>query len=312
MSIVLTDRVLVAARILSPGSYVFASQAASTAGKVGGHSSLLLLTDGRLSELAAWSLDAVDIEIARSSPLRIEILGRDGEVGVFDDGASALENLEPGTALGPMRRMVRVFGRILCSGMQRHVFVRDASDRWIRFDAGMHASGNDEFDIDTLIAGNVRSDGGINAVVESGPKALLAFGMRGEIWRFEDRAWHAVDSPTNVMLKDATVVDGGDVVVCGLRGTLLRGRDDAWAQIPYDGPSKLAFCSVAWFSGRVFVADGHSLRVVDAGSLNLVDFGVEDIVPCAQVVVGGGEILSLAGQEVWVSNNGTDWRCLVG
>lgn len=310
--VALSAHVLVAARILAPGVQVFAAQDASSLGGRAPRSRLLCLSDGRLDELAAWPFEAVDLEIARAQPLRVEVLGRDGEVGVFDDGVASLETLEPGTALGPMRRMVRVFGRVLCCGMQRHVFVRDASGRWIRFDAGLAATGDEAVDLDARIAGMARSDGGINAVVEAGTHALLAVGMRGEIWRFEDRSWRAVASPTRAMLTDATVLENGDAVACGLRGTLLQCRDGAWSAIADDAPSKLAFRSIAAFAGRVFVADGQALRAVDHGSLRLVDVGAESTVPCSRVVAGEGEILALAGQEVWVSHTGTDWRCAIG
>jgi hypothetical protein len=202
------------------------------------------------------------------------------------------------------------FGRVLAYGMQRQVFVRDYAGRWIRLDRGM-VDDSGEDDIDAIIRGAISSDGGINVVIPYRADRLMAFGMRGEIWRYRGDRWLQMASPTNLMLKDATTSADGEIYVCGLRGTLLKGHEHRWQQVAYDGPSGLGFCSIRWFAGQLFIADGHSLRVLVDGELRTVDFGPEGV-PCRQVVVGGGEIMSMAGQEVWLSADGKNWTAFVG
>jgi len=154
--------------------------------------------------------------------------------------------------------------------------------------------------------------GGINAVEPDGTKGLFAFGMRGEIWRYRSGAWVKVDSPTNLMLTDATAFADKSVFACGQSGTLLNGAGDRWGVFKYVGPPRLDFVSICSFKGSLFIADGHSLRVLEDGELKLVDFGTKEIVPCAVVTAGPGCILSVAGQEVWESTNGRAWNSILG
>ncbi|WP_457331321.1 hypothetical protein [Rhizobacter sp. P5_C2] len=307
------DHVFVAAAIAAADDYFFVAHDASLLENGNYATRLLRRKAGVWSQLAAWPWQSVGLAIASNAPLRVEVLGRDGEVGVLQGDAISAELLEPGTALGPMRDIGIVFGRVMAWGMQRHVFVRDAQGRWIRFDKGMAQElVSATLDIDALIGKSIKSGGGINGIVSQGDDRLLAFGMRGEIWRYLKDRWEPMDSPTNVMLKDAVNGPDGDIFVCGLRGTLLRGRDDQWQQLDYEGEPRLGFCSIDTFGGAIYVADGHSLRVLVGDQLKVIDFGVEEVVPCMQVTANAGEVMSVAGQEVWVSRDGTQWTCLVG
>lgn len=307
------DYVFVNAAIAGPQDYFFAAHHVPSLDQGNYRTHLLRCLNDVWSELATWHWQAVGLVVPSLSPLRVEVLGRDGDVGVLSREHSSQENLEPGTALGPMRKLGFMYGRVMAYGMQHHVFVRDTSGRWIRFDRGMADEAlGDDFDIDAAMRSGIKSDGGINAVVSYQADRLLAFGLRGEIWRFLADTWKQMDSPTNAMLKDAVTGPDGDIYVVGLRGTLLKGRDDYWKQVDYRGPGGLGFCSVASFGDNVYVADGHSLRVLADDELKLVDFGVEEIVPCMQVTTGAGEIMSVAGQEVWVSHDATRWTALVG
>jgi len=154
--------------------------------------------------------------------------------------------------------------------------------------------------------------GGINALAVDTTGELLAFGMKGEIWRRAGALWVKVDSPTNVILQDAVEVPDAGIFVCGQVGTLLNGSGSTWNVVSYLGPEGLDFRSICAFNGIIFIADGHSLRFLDNGELKLVDFGVKDVVPSVVVVAGPERVLSVAGQEVWESADGIKWKVILG
>ena len=307
------DFVIESAVVASHQDYFFVAHHVPSLDQGNYRTHLLRCANGEWSELARWPWHSVGLVVPSLSPLRVEVLGRDGEIGVLAGERISQENLEPGTAIGPMRKIEIVFGRVMAYGMQRHIFVRETSGRWIRLDRGMAEEvPADDFDIDTAIRRGIKSSGGINAIVSYQKDRLLAFGLRGEVWRFLVDTWKQMDSPTNAMLKDAVSGPDGDIYVVGLRGTLLKGHDNYWQQVDYRGPGGLGFCSVNCFQNRIYVADGHSLRVLADGDLNVIDFGVEEIVPCMQIATGADEIMSVAGQEIWVSLDGIKWRTVVG
>ena len=307
------DFVFVDAFIAAPGDYLFIAHEAATVNDGVHVTHLLRHQQGSWADLASWRWQSVAMAVPSLAPLRVEVAGRDGQVGVFDGAGASTENLEPGRAIGPIRGMGVNFGRVLAYGMQRHVYLRDAAGRWIRFNDGMGIAPKQPGESFTAYRKRtMNADGGINSVIAAGPDGLFAFGMRGEIWQFGGEAWRRATSPTNVMLQASALAPDGDIYVCGQASTLLKGRDDHWKQVPFNGPTGLNFCAIASFAGKVFIADGNSLRTLDGPDLKLVDFGIGDVVPCMQVVANAGEIMSVAGQEVWVSKDGVAWTTLVG
>jgi hypothetical protein len=202
---------------------------------------------------------------------------------------------------------MRRFGDFVAAyGMKREVYLLGSHGTWARTMRGIDPPDeDDDSDRPRLKLG------GFNGMA-IGPDGLLtAAGMRGEIWLFERGTWRPVDTPTNIMLKDLVAGGDGQLYACGLEGTLLAGHADSWDVVAYDGPA-LDFVAGRWFNGKLYLADGHSLRVMNDNTLDLVDHGAGDIVPCAAIASAPGALLSIAGQEVWESPDGVSWNMVLG
>jgi len=197
--------------------------------------------------------------------------------------------------------------------MKREIYRLPPGGSWARMMEGMDKPAPDgKLSIKEQMKARLRDVGGINALAVDPSGELLAFGMKGEIWRRDASLWVKVDSPTNVILQDAVEVPDAGIFVCGQVGTLLNGSGSTWNVVNYLGPEGLDFRSICTFNGIIFIADGHSLRFLDKGELKLVDFGVKDVVPSVLVVAGPARVLSVAGQEVWESSDGIKWKVILG
>jgi hypothetical protein len=240
------------------------------------------------------------------------VLGRDGEIGLIVGDTVTEEARLAASAVGPTRGLVQVAGQTLAFGMKREVFCRRGPSRWVALNDGMNPPLPSGLSMAEAIKFRTRTSGGLNALL-SGPDAdVYAFGLRGEIWRRTgEAAWNAVDSPTNLALKDAVLAGDGAIYACGQAGILIRGFGDQWGVVNYDGPTGLDFCSVAWFADTLFLADGHSLRRLRAGTLEVVDLGVGAIVPSSQLHAHSGMLLSVAGKEVFMTSDGVQWTSLL-
>src|ERR1700712_5744621 len=123
-SVDLEEFVFVSAVIAAPRDYFFVAHHVPSLDKGNYVAHVLRCLDGAWQELAVWPWQAVGLLVSSVSPLRVEVLGRDGDVGVLASETSSQEHLEPGTAIGPMRGIDSVFGRAIAYGMQRQIFVR--------------------------------------------------------------------------------------------------------------------------------------------------------------------------------------------
>lgn len=302
--------VMVDAEILSPGHYVFLAHREAVLRNGSSECELIEHCAAHWMPWAAWSWEAVGF--CRLEDIWI-VLGRDGEVAEFDGASPTESHIDRTHALGPFRGVVSLNGDVYAYGMKREVFFRIDSGGWVRemdgFDVLLNSGELTRAEFLRLRRMHL---GGINAMAVDADGKLTAVGMRGEIWIQESRQWKKIDSPTNVMLKDLTYGDDGRLYACGLMGTLLAGHAEKWMCVEYTGVQGLDFCSIAWFKGFVYVADGHSLRRLNEGVLEVVDFGVTNIVPCSRVVAAQEILLSIAGQEVWESRDGRSWSCLLG
>jgi hypothetical protein len=269
-----------------------------------------LYQDGAWNRIAKFPWRAVDVAFDPLHSDRLWVLGRDGQIGVVNGSVATEARLESDRPLGPMTGLNAAGEMLFAYGMKRDMYRLSSGATWQRFEAGMAFNLSTGEDADTLVKKRLKDVGGINAVVGYGADEVYAVGLRGEIWRGNRAEWTKVDSPTNVMLTDAAV-SGSDVVVCGLGGTLLRGRAAAWSVVEYEGIHGLDFSSVACRNDEVYVADGHSLRCLTDGSLDVVDLGVKAIVPSSYLDARDGQVLSLAGQEVFLSDRRGVWRSVL-
>ncbi|MCL2653222.1 MAG: hypothetical protein FWD63_05495 [Propionibacteriaceae bacterium] len=257
---------------------------------------------GQWSPIAAWDWQAVAlVDLPGDAASGLVVLGRDGQIGCWSDGQASELVLDPEFLLGPFRGMRRFGTMIVAYGMGREVYLRQAGGDWVRSMLG----------IDPGVGQPSLRPGGFNGMAVDSKGLLTAAGRRGEIWVFEGGTWRRVDTPTNIMLHDLVACDDGQLYACGLAGTLLAGQGDTWGVVDFDGPA-LDFLAAGWFNGRLYLADGHSLRVMSGNVLDLVDHGTEEIVPCSAIASGPGVMLSIAGQEVWESQDGLSWQSILG
>lgn len=306
----IAECVLVDACVSAPSHYVFLAHSEASLHGEKPVCELIEYHDGRWIPMAAWPWEAVAVANQGADWV---VLGRDGQVGETVDGASSDWQIDPSSALGPFRGMRTLADIVYAYGMKREVFQRRARGPWVRLMDGFEPP-SDRRDLTLAEEKKLRRKnlGGINAITIGPAGELTAVGMKGEIWTHDGRLWSKVDSPTNIMLKDLTLGGDGQLHACGLSGTLLAGTAGRWAAIDYEGTQELDFCSIAWFNGMLFVADGYSLRRLVGNVLELVDHGMENIVPCARLVAGDQRMLSIAGQEVWETSDGKSWKCLLG
>jgi hypothetical protein len=302
--------VMVAAQILRPGHFLFVAHDEASLRAAKPRCRLIEFRDGEWASLAEWPWAAVGLVVDGDLPTRVDVLGRDGQVASWTPEGLAEAHVDPGRSPGPLRGLRRIGGALWAYGMRRQVFRCDGIT-WTRMMQGLEPALDPSLSLKEERKARLADVGGIDAVAEHPAGGEIAVGMKGEIWRRADERWVRLASPTDAWLKDVTF-DGGVAYACGQVGTILRDRGDGWQSLSYRGPTGLDFCSLAVHDGLLFVADGRSLRALRGDTLELVEFGVSEVVPCSRVIVGGGAIVSVAGQEVWTSLDGRSWRAVLG
>jgi hypothetical protein len=231
----------------------------------------------------------------------VVVLGRDGETltgdanglrqGQIDDqGASPLKR-------GPMRNIRAIAESVFAVGMARQVYRRMGDNTWIRYEDGLPS------EIPHLKVA------GFNSIDGATLDDLYTVGWGGEIWHHDGTEWWQEESPTNLALFDVLVVSPSEVYGCGQAGTILRGSTGQWSLLEFEGP-KPTFRSMAWFNGKLYLADGLALYSWVDGVLSVVDFGVGEVVPSAHLHANDGILLSVAGKEVFTTPDGAKWDSL--
>lgn len=262
---------------------------------------------GQWCDLGRFKWHGVDMATANEN--RLTVVGRDGQVGSISDGVLTETWLEEGRALGPMRGIRSFNGVSIAFGMNRHVYIERQQGFWERFEKGFKADDDEEINFDDLLD----QLGGINAVARTNAGQFVAVGMNGEIWRSSITAggWLRDESGTNVALHDIVNVGDGSMVASGQAGVLLSNFGSCWAPIDYVGPGRLDFISAAEFANTMHLADGHSLRKLVNGTIQLVEVGAQGTMPCVRLASGHGLLVGCAPKELFLSRDGVQWTlCL--
>ncbi|MBN8471729.1 hypothetical protein JYJ95_34915 [Corallococcus exiguus] len=264
--------------------------------------------DGRWSDIGRFRWNGVDIALRGTTELLV--LGRDGQIGSIIDGNVSESWLEEGRAMGPMRGIVSSGDATLAFGMNRHAYISEATT-WRRFERGFDSTApGAEVDFDTLLD----DMGGLNAVARTSADSFVAVGMRGEIWRspIARDAWAKEESSTNVGLSAVIIEEGGAEVAAGQAGIVLRNTGGAhWTEQPYTGPERLDFTAAVALPGGALLADGHSLRRLRNGTLELVAMGTPEVVPAGKLTAGFGLVVGCAPKELFFSRDGLAWTLLL-
>ena len=106
----------------------------------------------------------------------------------------------------------------------------------------------------------------------------LVSGWKGLLAHYRDGNVQRIKTGTQVILTDILCSLDGEIIACGQKGTLLRGRIDSMALLKTSEISE-DFWSVVKFKGELYIASTNALyKWVDDKNLELVKFR-GDVVP---------------------------------
>jgi hypothetical protein len=207
----------------------------------------------------------------------VVIVGWAGQVLVVENGGSRREGIlrKDRLAVSVLRAAAAIGTGVYAAGMSRQVYKRTDRDAWIEID---HAVVNTTGEFGT----------GFNAIDGFSESEIYAAGTNGELWKYDARSWHRIDSPVNVHLHSLCCAADGYVYVGGREGLLLRGRHDYWevVDIGIDAP----IWDVHSFGGDLYlIANGEVGRYVHGAT-----DPVELVLPKADFLK-----LSSAGSTLW-------------
>jgi hypothetical protein len=239
-----------------------------------------------------WSVTFRVAALAYAAPIgTFFLIGQNGDVEATTAAQAWDEAIDPSSnGPGPLRPInaACVIGRhVYAAGMRRQVYRRPLDERsWSRFDSGcfVDPAGSSEIVGFNAIHGNAESE-------------FFAVGLHGEIWCCEAGRWSAIDSPTDTSLHTVRCLPGGEVLVGGGLGVLLRGNAKGFVPIVH-GVTEASITGIARFAGRTFVADERG-GLFDLVGDKLVP--VTALPPCDE---GGGQLDSNDSALLYVRHDG--------
>ncbi len=157
----------------------------------------------------------------------------DETIDATDNGPSAVRAINAACVIGR---------HIYAAGMRRQVYRRKLDEStWDRFDTGCFTD-----PATTTVVG-------FNAIYGHSESEIFAVGFQGEIWHCLDGKWTQINSPTDINLYAVHQLAGGDVLVGGGLGLLLRGNASGFTIIPHQ-QTTASITGIAVYAGRTFVA----------------------------------------------------------
>lgn len=175
------------------------------------------------------------------------------DVGV--DGPSSLRTVSAIRAIGD---------NLFVAGMRRMVYRREIQESvWLPFDTGLRQPRRD-----TSLAGLYGFDG-------SSTNELLGVGIRGEVWRFDGKAWMNLPSPTNLTFLAIRHIGGQRYVAGGELGSLWLFGSNVWHEVEHSYREESFTCIESW-QGRCFLSteSGVVFELNLAGKLGIARFDV--------------------------------------
>lgn len=252
-----------------------------------------------------WGHWSTDIRIAGICAVEVDgeavvvVMGHDGWIEVLDSAGFHREHVDPG-ATGPsqlrhLKCIREIGGYLYVAGMARQVYRRSVrGGAWQRADVGLLVPRSS-----TELAGLLALDG-------FGPNEIYAVGFYGQIWRFDGRVWHAVESPTNLKLECVRCIRPGIVRIAGAGGIVLEGRGDSWLVIEQDH-TEATFWGMEHAFGSTWLAtdQGEIYRLAD-DELKPVNLGLGGTITTRGLHANDGLLLSI-GEADLVAYNGVSW-----
>jgi hypothetical protein len=229
--------------------------------------------------------------------LQVFSTGPGGIVSILVVGGSSEETIDntaegPGSH-GPIRDLRGISGRLYVCGMSRQVYRREGPNRWVRRDAGV-----------LLLPGQTQL-AGFNSIDGLAEDDIYAVGFVGEIWRQVQGIWHAIDSPTNVILNRVRVVAPDRAYAAGQKGVLLRGNGDVWTEIKH-GATTDDFWGMEYFREKLYVSTDNAIYRLTADD-NLEKLTLKDLPTCGHLHANDGVMWSFGTKHLAYTEDAVTW-----
>lgn len=237
---------------------------------------------GEALEMALLSADGIVIRLREGDEIR-EVIDDS------DDGPSELVI---------MRQITEIDGTQFVVGMARHAYrkARGASD-WERIDQ-------------TCFVPRAQRTTSVGFYSVDGFSAtdVYAVGYKGEIWTFDGARWTSRSSPTNVVLTNV-VCDRANqqVVIAGLAGTILVGRDDRWHEVQ-QSETQADFWGAALHGGHVYLSNDDGVFRLKDRTLEAVTLSAEGPLTTSYLSAREGVMWSVGSHDVLVTKDGRRWQ----
>lgn len=231
--------------------------------------------------------------------LEMIAVGPDGKVIVGTATGQSEEKIgtkdRDSANFGDIRNINFIGKHIYAVGMRRQVYRREGKDRWKILDKGVFQA-----KIENGISG-------FNAIDGANENSIYAVGFNGEIWRFDGKNWHEIESPTNVILNSVRAVNDTRIYACGQMGTLLKGSGEAWIAIDQSETDD-QFWGLEWFKDDLYIATSKQLFILrDDNTLEKVDMGLNYQPTCGSLHANDGVLLSVGRKHVCWTKDGKKW-----
>lgn len=225
-------------------------------------------------------------------------LGMGGEIFCMGSGKSNHEKIRAGEPDSPeqrgLMRGIRGIGKtVFAVGMSRQVYRRDGVNVWTCIDQSARPKAGDQ---------TVYSFESIDGFAE---EDLYAVGRRGEIWHYDGKTWHPIDSPTNLILTNVCCADDGMVYICGRLGMLLKGRANRWEVIDHQATQD-DFWGIAWLGDHLYVSSMRGVYCLKDQTLTPMDFG-EDVPQTYYHLSSRDGVMYSIGAKDLMSFDGKKW-----
>jgi hypothetical protein len=194
---------------------------------------------------------------------------------------------------GPMRGLRSIGGKAYAVGTHRQVYRRDGANTWTCIDETTRPESEDPRVVS------------FESIDGFSPEEIYAAGRQGEIWLYDSRQWHRLNSPTNMILTDVCCAGDGNVYVCGRYGTLLRGRDGRWEVIGQESTQEDLWRAI-WYREKLYLSTMRFLYTLEDNRLEQVDFGGDVPITCFHLSAADGVLWSIGAKDV-MSYEGTNW-----
>ena len=255
------------------------------------------------SKQNGWSSTKINLTAIRMCVLnepgnQLVVMGKGGYVVVMSDGQITEEMVDESDKgprfKGNIRDMRLIGNHLYAAGMSRQVYRREGFMHWVHCDQGVVQQPPQLLEI----AGFSTIDG----LTESD---IYAAGFEGEIWHYDGRTWHQIDSPTNLILHRIRVIEPNLVFASGQKGLLLQGSQEVWKPIEHDVTTDNLW-GMEWFEEQLHVAGDHAIYRLDGDQLEVVDTGLGDLFTYRHLHANRGAMWSFGPKHI-AKTDGKTW-----